>query len=87
MILIMRLLENVKIDNSKENFMVKKVKRFFVFLLFSLFYSLLSGKGALAAPAKNRLCVVPKNSSGKLVYNGGAMGVNASEVVSDFCYN
>ena len=87
MILIMRLLENVKIDNSKENFMVKKVKRFFVFLLFSLFYSLLSGKGALAAPAKNRLCVVPKNSSGRLVYNGGATGESASAVGVDFCYN
>ena len=84
----MRLLENVKIDNSKENFMVKKVKRFFVFLLFSLFYSLLSGKGALAASTKNnRLCVVPKNSSGKLVYNGGATGVSALAVGSDFCYN
>lgn len=67
--------------------MVKKVKRFFVFLLFSLFYSLLSGKGALATPAKNRLCIVPKNSSGRLVYNGGATGESASAVGSDFCYN
>lgn len=47
--------------------MVKKVKRFIIFVLFSFFYTLLSGKTTEAKPT---LCIIPKASNGKLFYQG-----------------
>ena len=47
--------------------MVKKVKRFIVFVLFSFFYSLLAGKVAKATPS---FCIIPKTEDGKLFYHG-----------------
>ena len=66
--------------------MVKKVKRFVVFILFSFFYSLLAGKTAGAA---GRVCLVPKSATGDLRYNGkDVVGTAASSIgdSSDFCY-
>ena len=62
--------------------MVKKVKRFIVFVLFSLFYSLLSGKTAEAA---NTVCLFPKSGE-KLKYNGAVQNVTAAAVAEDICY-
>ena len=45
--------------------MVKKVKRFIVFVLFSFFYSLLAGKTAEAA----KVVLVPQTNDSKLKYN------------------
>ena len=64
--------------------MVKKVKRFLVFVLFSFFYSLLSGKVAEAANA--RVCLAPKSESVDLKYNGASdAGVTAQDVADDIC--
>lgn len=48
--------------------MVKKVKRFVIFMLFSFFYTLLSGRTSEAKPT---LCIFPKTKEGtKLFYQG-----------------
>ena len=62
--------------------MVKKVKRFIVFVLFSFFYSLLAGKVSEAAT----VCLAPKSSNAKLKYNGNVENVTAQDVADDQCY-
>ena len=66
--------------------MVKKVKRFIIFVLFSLFYSLLSGKTAEAETAakKNTVCLIPKSGE-KLDYNGIPQDVTAESVADYIC--
>ena len=62
--------------------MVKKVKRFIVFFLFSFLYSLF-GKPAEAAT----VCLVPKDSDGKLKYNGASTATTASDFAGEsWCY-
>ena len=58
--------------------MVKKVKRFVVFVLFSFFYSLLAGKTAEAA----KVCVTPKSGS-DLRYNGGVVSTSSAQNIAD----
>ena len=64
--------------------MVKRVKRFIVFVLFSFFYSLLSGKTAEAA-GTNTVCLIPKSGT-NLKYNGIATGTNVATFADDICY-
>ena len=62
--------------------MVKKVKRFLVFVLFSFFYSLLAGKVSEAAT----VCITPK-SGNNLKHNGNVVStVTAQAVADDLCY-
>ena len=52
--------------------MVKKVKRFVIFVLFSFFYTLLSGKNGETKPT---ICIFPKSKEGSnLVYQGNPSG-------------
>ena len=63
--------------------MVKKVKRFVVFVVFSFFYSLLAGKTAEAAS----VCLVPKDANGNLKYNGASTAVSAETIAQEsWCY-
>ena len=64
--------------------MVKKVKRFIVFVLFSFFYSFLMGRTAEAA-GTNTVCLIPKSGT-KLKYNGVVTDTDVTAVVSDVCY-
>ena len=64
--------------------MDKKVKRFILMVLFSFFYSLLSGKSASAASA--RVCLVPR-SGDDLKYNGQVVsGISAETIAKELCY-
>ncbi len=58
--------------------MVKKVKRFIVFVLFSFFYSLLAGKAAEAAS----VVLVPK-SGNNLKYNGNPVTTTPAASIAD----
>ena len=62
--------------------MVKKVKRFVVFILFSFFYSLLSSKAAEAA----KVCLTPKSDDNYLKYDGGKTTASAQDVADEVCY-
>ena len=59
--------------------MVKKVKRFIVFVLFSFFYSLLSGKTAEAARS-SEIILIPKSADNKMIYNGAATNISTHEL-------
>lgn len=64
--------------------MVKRVKRFLVFMLFSFFYSLLTNKSA-EADTSATVCLVPKTSGGKVKYNGVATSDMAQDVAESIC--
>ena len=63
--------------------MVKRVKRFVVFLLFSFFYSLLASKNT---EADSILCVVPKNARGKILYKGNETNLSINDLNENDCY-
>ena len=64
--------------------MVKKVKRFFVFLFFCLLFSLINGKTARSA------CFIPKGncSDDKYQREGTCIDLTASDraILEDACY-
>ena len=61
--------------------MTKKVKRFVLFIVLAFISSLLASKKAEAM----KICLIPKNSDGKLMYQGTATNINVGSVVHD-CY-
>ena len=65
--------------------MVKKVKRFIVFILLSFLYSLLFNRPAEAASKGARVCLIPKTKTGNLKYNGVDAGVDARQVGAEMC--
>ena len=62
--------------------MVKKVKRFVIFILFSFFYSLFAGKNAEASA---KVSLVPK-SGNKVIYNKKLLDINPNTVADSICY-
>ena len=57
--------------------MIRKVNRFIIFVLFSFFYTLFSGK---SAEAKSRLCIFPKTKEGNnLFYQGNPTDIDINQ--------
>lgn len=61
--------------------MTRKVKKFVLFFCLAFVSSLLANKKAEAM----KICLVPKNSDGKLMYQGNATNINANSITHD-CY-
>ena len=64
--------------------MVKKVKRFVIFVLFAFFHSLLMGKVAEAGTG-NKVYLIPKEGD-KLKYNGVAQEKDAEVAATESGY-
>ena len=65
----------------KEIDMTKKVKKFVLFFVLAFISSLIASKKAEAM----KICLVPKNSNGKLVYQGSVIDMDANSISHD-CY-
>ena len=59
--------------------MAKKVKKYILLIIFSFVSSLLTGKAAEAM----KVCLFPKNSDGKLLYQGSATDKEVASLGSD----
>jgi len=64
--------------------MIRRAKRFVVFMLLSFFFVLLVGNAA-TVEARSVACLVPK-SGDKLKYDGAATNISAEAIAEDVCY-